>query len=319
MGRNVIVCCDGTGNQYGPNNTNVVKLFEAAVKDAQQLAYYDPGVGTFSSQAAIGPISRSVSRLMGKAFASGLTRNIEDAYEYLMDHHEPDDRLFLFGFSRGAFTVRALAGMLHKCGLLQKGSRNLIPYASRMYRHGDDELAKGFKAAFSRECKPHFIGVWDTVESVGWFWPRRFPNSRLNPDVLHGYHALSIDEQRRKFRPNLWSPPASSQTIDQTWFAGVHSDVGGWYTEAGLSNIALHWMATAAHREGLRFQEGALTEFQNRGNALDTLHNSLLPWWWLLGWSRRKIPSGASIHPSVYERMKGKPGYRPSNVPPQHA
>lgn len=96
--------------------------------------------------------------------------------------------------------MRALAGMLHKCGLLRQGNKNLVPYASRMYRKGSDETAMGFKETFFRECKPHFLGVWDTVKSVGLFVPRKFPNAKLNEDVACGYHAVAIDGKRRKFR-----------------------------------------------------------------------------------------------------------------------
>ena len=135
MPRNIVVCCDGTGNEYGPNNTNVVKLYEALVRDTNQLAFYDPGVGTFSPLGI--PIGRRVGLLLGKAFGAGLQQNVEDAYRYLMDRYLPGDQLFLFGFSRGAYTVRALAGMLHLCGLLQKGSVNLVPYASRIYNNRD--------------------------------------------------------------------------------------------------------------------------------------------------------------------------------------
>ena len=117
MPKNIVVCCDGTGNEYGRHNTNVVKLYEAIVRDASQIAFYDPGVGTFS---VLGRrLGRPVGIILGKAFGYGLRQNIEDAYRYLMDRYDPGDRLFLFGFSRGAYTARALAGMLYRCGLLQ--------------------------------------------------------------------------------------------------------------------------------------------------------------------------------------------------------
>lgn len=130
-GKNIVVCCDGTGNVYGPKNTNVVGVFEAIVRNADQVGFYDPGVGTFS---ALGrTVGEWVGRVLGKGFGWGLQKNIEDAYEYLMNHYEAGDRLYLFGFSRGAYTARCLGGMLHKCGLLQRGSRNLLPYASEIY------------------------------------------------------------------------------------------------------------------------------------------------------------------------------------------
>src|SRR5262245_58623619 len=122
MAKNIVVCCDGTGNEYGENNTNVVKLFRMIEKDPRsQIAYYDPGVGTLSAPAALTKLTKALTKLLGLAFAYGVSTNLEDAYEYLMDKFEPGDKVFLFGFSRGAFTVRALAGMLNKCGLLEKG------------------------------------------------------------------------------------------------------------------------------------------------------------------------------------------------------
>ena len=147
MSKNIVVCCDGTGNEYGSNNTNVVKLYEAIVRDADQVAFYDPGVGTLSFLGR--QLGRRVGRTLGKAFGAGLQQNIEDAYRFLMDRYEPGDKLFLFGFSRGAFTVRALAGMLNRCGLLQKGSLNLVPYASRIYNdRARHETAPGFKRTY---------------------------------------------------------------------------------------------------------------------------------------------------------------------------
>ncbi len=314
MIKNIIICCDGTGNEYGKANTNVVKLFNLIVKDnKKQIAFYDPGVGTYGAVGANTKIGGAFNKLLGLAFAYGLTKNIQDAYEYLMDNYQQGDKVFLFGFSRGAFTVRALAGMLHKCGLLEKGSKNLIPYASKMYHKGDREIARGFKETFCRECKPHFIGVWDTVKSVGLIRNRKFANAKLNPDVAFGYHALSVDEKRSKFRPNLWDEPAArKQTIEQVWFAGVHSDVGGSYKERELSDITLRWMLDNAKKRGLLVSERA---DETTGDCTGKLHNSLLPIWWILGWKRRKIQAHAKIHSSVYNRMNKVDKYRPKNVP----
>lgn len=320
MSKNIVICCDGTGKEYGDNNTNVVKLFSLIEKKtAGQIAYYDPGVGTFGSPLALTRVAKSFTKLFGLALGYGITINIEDAYEYLMDKYEKGDKIFLFGFSRGAFTVRALAGMLNKCGLLQKGSNNLIPYASRIYHKAPKHLADGFKDTFSRECKPCFIGVWDTVKSVGLLLPRKFPNAKLNEDVSHGYHALAIDERRSKFRANLWDkPPANSkQTIEQVWFAGVHSDIGGGaYKDDRLSNITLKWMIEKAVLCDLKIKNYKLIEIDD--NHMGKLHNSLLPVWWMLGWRKRKIAAGSLIHESVYKRISEKKGYRPGNLPPKN-
>jgi len=316
MGKNIVICCDGTGNQYGENKTNVVKLVEVLDRESpSQLVFYDPGVGTLGANIVVTRTAKFITKLLGLAFAYGITRNIEDAYEFLMNTYEEGDRVFIFGFSRGAYTARALAGMLHKCGLLKKGNRNLIPYATRTYRRDSDEVAKGFKDTFSRECKPRLVGVWDTVKAVGLFIPRKFPNAKLNGDVAYGYHALAIDEKRSKFRPNLWDPPPSGQTIEQVWFAGVHADVGGWHDEDGLSNIALKWMVERAQAQGLvidcsRFN----TQVVEQTDHKDKTHNPLLPFWWILLWWRRTIPDGALVHESVFKRINAGIGYAPKNL-----
>ena len=316
MAKNIIVCCDGTGNEYGPHNTNVVKLYEAVERDPQQIAFYDPGVGTFSIFGRT--LGRHLGILLGQMFGAGLQRNIEDAYRYLMDRYEADDRLFLFGFSRGAYTVRALAGMLHRCGLLQKGSVNLIPYASRIYNdRARHPLAAGFKRAYCHECHPHLIGVWDTVGSMGWFWGRKFFDTALNPDVPYAYHAVSIDERRRKFPVSLWRKPGKGQTIEQVWFPGVHSDVGGSYAESGVSDVALEWMLAKAEAQGLRLK----TDWRKRiaPDPSGPIHNSRKGFWRLWRPAQRVIPPGSLVHESVRERMSDEAlQYDPRNLPREH-
>lgn len=310
MGKSIVLCCDGTGNEYGSNNTNVVDMYAPVVRDADQVAYYDPGIGTFSTLGRT--LGKKIGIILGQAFGYGLRENIEDAYHYLMDRYQPGDKLFMFGFSRGAFTVRCLAGMLHKVGLLQKGGVNLIPYASDIYNaHGNERIAAGFKETYCQECKPHFIGVWDTVGSLGWWYGKKFFDDRLNKDVAHGYHAIAIDEKRRKFPVSLWQEEnlTPNQKIVQVWFAGVHSDVGGWYDQRGLSDIALAWMLANAQKEGLRLKEG----WKERLNPdpLAEMHNSRTGFWRLWRPVTRRIPDGARIHTSVLARIKGNIGYSP--------
>lgn len=310
MSKNIVLCIDGTGNEYGDNDTNVVKLYEQVVRDKDQIAFYDPGVGTFSVFGRT--LGKEMGMVLGKAFGIGLTENIEDAYTYLMDRFEPDDTLYLFGFSRGAFAVRCLAGMLHKVGLLQKGSSNLIPYASKIYNtRGNDHIAAGFKKTYCNECKPYFIGVWDTVASLGWFYGRQFFDDRLNEDVRNGYQAIAIDEKRKKFSVSLWdeSALAPGQNVLQVWFAGVHSDVGGWYQDRDLSNIPLFWMLENAENHGLRLKAG----WRNNvvGNALGKMHESYTGLWRLWPALTRKIPEGAKIYSGVLARAKALPNYKP--------
>jgi len=303
MSKKIVICCDGTGNEYGRNNTNVVDLYELLIRDDDQVAFYDPGVGTFDFLGR--RLGRQVGILLGKAFGIGLQQNIEDGYEYLMNRYQPGDQLYLFGFSRGAYTVRALAGMLNKCGLLQKGSKNLISYASRIYNtRGNEEIAQGFKDTYCHECKPHFIGVWDTVAALGYFYGKRFFNAKLNHAVSYGYQAVSIDEKRKKFPISLWdeTQKAHNQTIEQVWFAGVHSDVGGWYDERDLSDIALQWMLEKAEAQGMRLKTGWKSTPEPKPKGV--MHESRKGIWLLWPPVQRDIPDGALIHQTVIIRKE---------------
>jgi uncharacterized protein (DUF2235 family) len=265
MGKNIVICCDGTGNEFGDNNSNVVKLYSTLIIDGcTQVGYYHPGVGTMGAPTATNWVSKQWTRACGLAFGAGLLPNVGDAYRYLMDAYEGGDKVFLFGFSRGAYTVRALAGLLHMCGLLYPGNEGLIPYILRLFskrarilgrKVPNFGVAEGFKDTFSRPCPLHMVGVWDTVSSVGWIWdPLKLPYTAQNPDMLYGRHAVSIDERRCYFRSNLWGSQLEGQNIKQVWFAGVHSDVGGSYAtpQTGLSQIALEWMLCEAASLDLR-------------------------------------------------------------------
>lgn len=308
-GKNVVLCYDGTGNEYGPHNTNVVRIFEALQQNARQVAFYDPGVGTVG---ALGRrVGKKVGTWLGKAFGYGLRQNLEDGYAYLMRRFQPGDRLFLFGFSRGAFTARALAGMLHRFGVLREDSRNLIPYVSKHYLSGNFAAAEGFCDAFCRPCAPHFIGVWDTVASLGHFYGRQFFDARLGPHVRYAYQAVAIDEQRKKFPVSLWDEQRAreGQTIEQVWFPGVHSDVGGWYEERALSDIAFAWMMDRAAACGLRLKQDWPAMIGQ--DAAGTLHASRVGLWRLWRPVQRTIPEGSLLHQSVLDRREVVPGYQP--------
>ena len=203
--------------------------------------------------------------------------------------------------------------MLYKVGLLQVGSNNLIPYAWKMYDK-NERLCDEFKKTYSRICKPYFIGVWDTVGSV--FGKRkRFLDATLNPDVTYAYHAVAVDERRKKFPVSLWdeSRKAQHQTIEQVWFPGVHSDVGGSYPEADLSDIALEWMLDKAIGCGLK-TTGTLKSSISP-DPLGAIHESRKGFWRFWRPSIRCIPKGARIHPSVHARMKNSEmDYDPPNV-----
>lgn len=295
----LVICCDGTGNQYGENNTNVVLLYQLLEQNwgkggnpgPQVRGVYDPGVGTGGPRGRWW-IEKKAKQIWAQATGFGVQKNVEDAYRWLMSQYEKDDSIYLFGFSRGAFTVRSLAGMLHKVGLLKPGLENIIGYASDMYNNGKSNvIAKEFKETFSRNCPVHFIGVWDTVDSRYLSAGRDFHDATLNPDVKYGYHALAIDERRGAFPPCLWGKGEVHQKIEQVWFPGVHSNVGGWYPDRGLSNGALHWMvqkavkAVVERKDGLPplalpFDEERL-EREHEANPEGTLNDSYgLGWFW---------------------------------------
>ncbi|MFF8195649.1 DUF2235 domain-containing protein [Streptomyces bobili] len=276
MPKRLVVCCDGTWNFADqPSKTNVAKVALSVRPGSEggkeQRVYYHRGVGTHRRE-----------RLRGGAFGVGLSRNVLDAYEFLIETYEPDDELFLFGFSRGAFTARSLAGLLRNCGILRREHVNRIPEAWALYRDRLERptgaTATLFRRSYARETQIHFIGVWDTVGALGipipgtpWLQPsvqrfnRRwaFHDTELSSWVGAAFHALAIDEQRAAFRPTLWhqQPGAAEQgqELKQVWFAGVHCDVGGGYKEAGLSDITLLWMVDQARRYGLRFDTDVLS------------------------------------------------------------
>lgn len=172
MPKNIVICCDGTGNQFGQENSNVIKLYQSLICNDSQIAYYHPGVGTMGARNALSQIGKWWTRVIGLAFGYGISDNIADAYQFLMGVYELEDRIYVFGFSRGAYTARALGGLLHAVGLLTVGNDALIPYAIRMIKKQPIDLAvlADFKRTFSRECKVHFMGVWDTVSSLGWIY-----------------------------------------------------------------------------------------------------------------------------------------------------
>ena len=311
MSKNIVICCDGTGNRFGAHHTNVMRIVEKVIRNDHQRVFYDPGVGTFNAFGK--PHLNKLGLALGKAFGYGLQANIIEAYQYLMEYYAPEDRIFLFGFSRGAFTVRALAGLLHKCGLLQQGHINLLPYLMKIYfKQNNIVEADAFKAAFSRACCPYLIGVWDTVRALGYFLRKKFSNNQLNPNIPYAYHAVSIDEQRQKFDVCLWdeSSKGAGQTIRQVWFAGVHSDVGGWYKERSLSDIALQWMLAQAQHHGLLLQEDWKGDLCS--DSLGNMHVSRQGFWKLWRPMKRVIPENALIHQSVKSRLESLADYQPS-------
>lgn len=266
--RNIVLGFDGTWNRPDQMDrdrqvpTNVVKLLRALQPGPQLLKYYDTGVGT----------AGKLDKLWGGAAGRGLFMNVRDAWLWLSQHYRPGDRLYLFGFSRGAYTARSLAGMLAVCGVGMGRDEVDADQACHIYRERDlrkrDRLGARFRHDFHCHLADvHMLGVWDTVGAMG--LPTRGPlgrvtrarhgfhNVRLGHHIRHAFHALALNEQRAAFTPSLWQHPvpAAVQTVEQMWFAGVHSNIGGGYACSGLSDITLHWMLSHARAQGLALNE----------------------------------------------------------------
>ena len=266
--KRLVICCDGTWNRADTKTvTNIekiartVQLEPARALGVQQMVLYLPGVGTAGYQ---------TDKILGGAFGLGLFHHVLNAYRFLSINYQHGDEIYVFGFSRGAYTARSLAGMIGKVGLLEREAmiKGLLHEAGRRYRHAPDQAwpegwvePEEFRA---RHCHPEvpirFLGVFDTVGALGvpGALSRRhqFHDVRLGKAVQAARQALAIDEPRMKFEPCLWEvvdPPGPPDRIKQVWFEGAHSDVGGGYEEAGLADTALLWMVTEAQAHGLVF------------------------------------------------------------------
>ena len=334
---NLIVCCDGTWNtadqeQGGvPTPTNVVRLHTCVsdqnVQGVAQRKYYHPGVGTDPGLA---------SRLLGGGIGLGLDRNIQSAYGWLCRTYQPGDAIYLFGFSRGAYTVRSLGGLTTRCGLLdvsgltdEEAWKRIDSVFTNGYRQRtetrDDWLKRGWKfhqsKPGSQDIGIHLIGVWDTVGALG--IPDhlgvlklledpdkyKFHDTTLSDLVTHARHALAADEMRGAFQATLWTQVKPGHDVKQVWFPGVHSDVGGGFRETGLSDGALKWMIDEAEALGLGVNS-ALTK-QIAPDFRSLLHNSLDGVFKFLPSRPRSVTAlhktGAPIHVSLAERRQSPP------------
>lgn len=278
MPRNIVICCDGTGNAVDADLSNVLKLYRIVRKNRNQIVFYDPGVGTISSSDPWSRFKANALGVWGLMTGWGLDANVLDAYRFLVDNYRDGDQVFLFGFSRGAYTVRVLAGFLQLVGLLEKDQANLAEYALTAYKRAaeksDFEIAWRFERVISTRRVPiRFVGVWDTVSSMIVPRPDRFylpslqelPYTKTNPLVEIFRQANAIDERRRMFRLNRWTEPQvykpnpfdpaepPAQDVRQVWFSGVHSDIGGGYpeTESGAAKFPLQWMIDEAEAADL--------------------------------------------------------------------
>jgi uncharacterized protein (DUF2235 family) len=292
--KNILICCDGTGNKLDVRKSNVVRLFSIArcSDPALQVGCYDPGVGTMADKAALTSVSRLVTKVAGGAVGFGLLDKVEEMYAYLMDTYRDGDKVFIVGFSRGAFTARVLAGLLYRCQLLKPEFKNLIPYALDLYRPHvvQDDVVDEFRSLFSRSCRVHFLGLWDTVKAFGYLWPKSLPHLRFNGAVDTVRHALALEERRSFFAPTTWGgvdgdsrPLPPNQDVLEVWFAGCHSDVGGGNSESAgsLYKRPLEWMVREAQAAGLIIDENKLQETLSHPAGPPRRVESLTGWWWL--------------------------------------
>jgi hypothetical protein len=354
MAKNIVLLSDGTGKRGGVGSgTNVWRLHRALVQDDAQLVCYDDGVGSQDF---------TLFKTLGGALGLGLGRNVCDLYTFLVRQWEPGDRIYLLGFSRGAFTVRLLAGMIVRCGVLdlRKARSNpelyaLVRAAYSVYRasYFRPSYAEHFRTEYSREVDSpdrsiHFLGVWDTVDAMGVpvdelrdvidrILRYSFRDRVLSEQVGHGCHAVAIDDNRKTFHPVMWDErlEKSESRIEQVWFAGVHSNVGGGYPKPQMALVTLDWMidrirAWDEHQdnalspgERLRFHPDELRQIREEADVHGRLYDSRAGLAALYRYVPRDMDTirqeyardAAVIHESAMERIRrATDGYAPHNL-----
>ncbi len=325
MGKNIVICADGTNNEPKARS-NVWQLHQALKKPGlNNVCFYRRGLGT------------DFGDFPGLAFGTGINAHILDCYDFLASNWEKGDKVYCFGFSRGAYTVRSFANFVSMVGLVRKnekrrtikkkkgaGTRRVkqqqldAAKAWRIYEINRQSVFQQRRDSLAeriglRACPIHCIGVWDTVGAVGVKLGKskkkqtfhRYHRTDLAPDLRYAFQALSIDDVRRTFWPHQFAfahhpLPIGPQTVEEVWFAGMHSDVGGAYTDGrgakAMSNVALHWMASKMPK-GLGLELPAST----RGDGLGRMHDSGE----MTGRRLRRPPRGARIHQSVVDRIEG--------------
>lgn len=338
--KRIIICCDGTWNSPGDIDhgaiikTNVQKLFEGVCnideKGTLQLKYYTEGVGTSGGK---------LRRIIDGATGWGLDDHILNAYKFLVWNYIKGDEIYIFGFSRGAYTARSLAGLIRNCGIIKNDDLNMINQAYDHYRNRTDrdwkpngKKAIEFKNTYSQETGIKFIGVWDTVGSLGIPFSffrlynknrYKFHDTKLSTYVDYAYHAVAVDEKRASFKPTLWTQSKSAlqrptpQVLEQRWFSGVHSNIGGGYPDSRISDIAFKWMTEKARATDLAFEESYLAKNINADIRGD-LYNSLVFPFNLMPPAKRIISANKIFHETVdqsaIELWKTSSSYRPENL-----
>ncbi|KAF8797697.1 hypothetical protein BYT27DRAFT_7152322 [Phlegmacium glaucopus] len=298
--RTIICCFDGTGNKFGEVNSNVLRLFKALEKDKpdEQLVYYQPGIASYNKRHLLARSFSYIATVVDQAIALHLNDHVKEGYKYIMQNYRKGDKICLFGFSRGAYIARAVMGMLYKVGILPPDNFQQIDFAFSVYQMTGDEgrdLSREFKRTFAFPVTVEFVGVWDTVSSVG-IIPRTQPYTSVNYAVKTFRHALALDERRARFRPKTWYeatlepelqldvdepdivPRGNTSrddwvytplkrdmaNIEEVWFSGCHADIGGGSHHNRLKNslsfIPLRWMIKEAiiAGTGILFKKDAL-------------------------------------------------------------
>jgi uncharacterized protein (DUF2235 family) len=336
--KRLVVCADGTwnvrdqidkatGNRRPTNVTKIARAVRTRARDGvDQVVFYHDGLGTR------GPLDK----VTGGAFGTGIEQSVRTLYRHIVYNYEAGDELYFFGFSRGAFTVRTLAGFMNLVGLVEKDDDYYVPEIYDCYeqsrRPGSSEWERAFRNVSNpRPCPPiQCIGVWDTVGALGapgvigrvagLFNGNKYAyhDVGLNDHIRHGFHALALDERRRPFAPTLWTRPAGwPGVLEQAWFPGVHSNVGGGYKPDGLANEALHWIVEKASALGLECDDAYLRHFEPHFDS--TLHDSMSPKYRLFGPFVRPVgrqrADGECIHEAAIRRMDHAPSaYAPENL-----
>ncbi|KAJ8482638.1 hypothetical protein ONZ45_g14882 [Pleurotus djamor] len=370
--RNLIINIDGTSNQFSEYSTNIVEMFSRIIKDfdegeeIEQLVFYNSGIGTYArpSFRSLHYLKQVIINHIDTAIAWNFERIIHAAYKWLSENYRRGDRIFLFGFSRGAYQVRVIAGMIERVGLLHKGNENQIalfvyPISSpldypthmaivhsayelytSLVRHSkretpkmssatqghagpaksrEDQLCEQFKNSLChKNVKVHFVGVWDTVSSIGVFRGKSLPETVSGMShVCHFRHALALDERRAKFQPEyvnggLGPQPGQPGDVKEVWFAGTHSDIGGGNVEnRSLNNFgpSLRWMTHEAMACGLK-----MSPYKGEWKAV-TPNESLTVFWRILeylpfGALSYKDENSLTWRPHFGKPRKIKPGQR---------
>ncbi|CBL45042.1 Hypothetical protein HDN1F_14590 [gamma proteobacterium HdN1] len=309
--KRIVICSDGTWNTPDQKPTNVVKLVRSILPRAydgrHQVVFYDQGIGT----------GDLMDRYMGGIFGYGMEQNVLDAYRFLVHNYEEGDDVYFFGFSRGAYTVRAAVGLVHLIGLIKKDRLAELGNIYKYYRTPPEKRELG-RYSHIMEHRPaiRMVGVFDTVGALGapLYLPSaitqhwvKFYDTSLSDIVKNAYQALALDERRAPFVPSLWTGvPVEGQLVEQCWFAGAHSDIGGGYARSGLSDVTLKWMVDNAVRQGLDFDDQYLNAIC-KPNPSNKPHDSLPA-------GSRMLGSVAATDRRVFGEPLADPKSRPLNV-----